>query len=213
MEKLCIRNETENDFKIVEHITREAFYNLYIPGCDEHYLVNIMRSHEDFIPELAFVLELNGQVIGNIMYTKARLTDESGMTKHILTFGPVSILPEFQRRGYGRLLLEHSFSHASLLGFDTIVIMGNPDNYAVSGFKSCRKFNICLEDGSYPSAMLVKELKNGVLDGRKWFYYESEVYHVDQKNAQEFDVQLETKEKKYQPSQEVFYILSHSVIQ
>ena len=105
---LAIRNEREADRKIVEDITRKAFYNLYVPGCVEHYLVHIMRDHEDFIPELDFVAELDGQVIGNIMYTKARLTDEQGAEKDILTFGPVSIAPEHQRKGYGKALMEQS---------------------------------------------------------------------------------------------------------
>ena len=92
-----IRNEKESDYKAVEEITRKAFYNLYVPGCVEHYLVHTMRGHEDFIPELDFVIELDDQVIGNIMYTKARLVDEAGTEKEILTFGPVSITPEYQR--------------------------------------------------------------------------------------------------------------------
>ena len=108
-----IRNEKESDYQIVEEITRKAFYNVYAPGCMEHYLVHIMRQHADFIPELDFVAELNGNVIGNIMYTKAKLTDEAGLEKEILTFGPVSILPEYQRKGYGKMLIEHSFQRAA----------------------------------------------------------------------------------------------------
>ena len=100
-----IRNEKESDYKVVEDITRKAFYNLHVAGCGEHYLVHIMRGHEDFIPELDFVLELDGRVIGNIMYTKARLADESGAEKEILTFGPVSVAPEYQRRGCGKMLM------------------------------------------------------------------------------------------------------------
>ena len=93
-ENIVIRNEKKEDWETVEKITRQAFYNLYVPGCVEHYLVHIMREHEDFIPELDFVLELDGQVIGNIIYTKAKLIDENGTEKEILTFGPVSIHPE-----------------------------------------------------------------------------------------------------------------------
>ena len=105
---LNIRNETEQDYQRVEEITRKAFYNLYVPGCMEHYLIHIMRQHEDFLPELDFVMELDGLVIGNIMYTKATLTDEQGNKKEILTFGPVCILPDYQRMGYGKMLMEHS---------------------------------------------------------------------------------------------------------
>lgn len=108
--------------------------------------------------ELDFVLELNGAVIGNIMYTKAKLTDEAGNEKETLTFGPVCILPDYQRIGYGKLLMEHSFQKAVQLGYDTIVIFGSPVNYGSRGFKSCRKYNVCVEDGKYPAAMMVKEL-------------------------------------------------------
>ena len=208
-----IRNEQKSDYQIVEDITREAFYNMYVPGCMEHYLVHIMRGHEDFIPELDFVLELDGKVIGNIMYTKAKLTDENGEEKEIITFGPVSILPKYQRIGYGKLLMEHSFKRAVELGYDTIVIFGSPANYVSRGFKSCKKYNICMENGKYPAAMLVKELVPNVLDGRKRFYYESPVMAVNAEEAQKYDDTLEKIEKKHLPSQEEFYIMSHAFIE
>lgn len=207
-----IRHETEADYKIVEEITRKAFYNVYIPGCVEHYLAHIMRRHKDFIPELDFVIELDGQVIGNIMYTKARLTDESGAEKQILTFGPVSITPEFQRMGYGKKLMEKSFERAEFLGYDVIVIFGSPANYVGRGFKSCKKYNVSLENGKYPAAMLVKELVPHVLDGKKWFYHDSPVMAVSEEDARRFDDALEKMEKKHQPSQEEFYIMIHSFI-
>lgn len=207
-----IRNEEEKDYRKVEEITRKAFWNLYVPGCDEHYLVHIMRSHQDFLPELDFVIEVDNQIIGNIMYTKAKLIDESGNEKEILSFGPVSILPEYQRKGYGKKLMEYSFERAVALGYDVIVIFGNPGNYVGVGFKSCKKYNVCLENGSYPTAMLVKELKPGALDGRKWVYYQSPLFEIDEQEAARFDEGFEPLEKKYQPSQEEFYIYSHSII-
>ncbi|HQO73160.1 MAG TPA: N-acetyltransferase [Sedimentibacter sp.] len=207
-----IRREEQTDYERVEEITRKAFWNLYTPGCNEHYLVHVMRFHKDFLPELDFVIEVDNQIIGNIMYTKARLIDEAGEEKNILTFGPVSILPEYQRRGYGKKLLEYSFEQAAALGYDVIVIFGNPGNYVSRGFKSCKKFNVCLEDGTYPTAMLVKELKPNVLDGRKWVYYQSPVYEIDEQEALCFDDALEKMEKKYLPCQEEFYILSNSII-
>lgn len=208
-----IRNEEVSDYQTVEKITREAFYNLYIPGCVEHYLVHIMRRHEDFIPELDFVIELDGNVIGNIMYTKTRLVDEAKNKKDILTFGPVCVKPEYQRMGYGKMLMEHSFKQAVSLGYDAIVIFGTPKNYVSRGFKSCRKYNVCLEDGKYPAAMMVKELVPNALDGRKWIYYESPVMKISSEDAQRYDNSLEKMEKKYQPSQEEFYIMSHSFIE
>lgn len=208
-----IRNEEETDYKRVEEITRKAFWNLYIPGCNEHYLVNVMRSHKDFLPELDLVIEVDNQIIGNIMYTKAKLVDESGTEMEILTFGPVCIMPEYQRMGYGKMLIEHSFDKAIALGYDIIVIFGNPGNYVSRGFKSCKKYNICLENGTFPAAMMVKELKSEALDGRKWVYYDSPVMKIDEQEAELFDESLVKMEKKFQPSQEEFYIHSHSIIQ
>ena len=210
---LTIRNEKEEDYKIVEEITRNAFYNLYVPGCVEHYLVHIMRQHEDFIPALDFVAELDGQVIGNIMYTKAKLVDEEGCEKAILTFGPVSIAPEYQRMGYGKRLIEHSFEQAVLMGFDVIVIMGSPMNYVSRGFKSCKKYNVCLENGKYPAAMMGKELIPNALDGRKWLYRESPIMAISEEEAMRYDDSFEKIEKRHQPSQEEFYIMSHAFIE
>ena len=210
---LNIRNERELDYQIVEDITRKAFYNVYVPGCMEHYLVHIMREHEDFIPELDFVIELDWQIVGNIMYTKAKLTDEGGTEKEIVTFGPVSVLPEHQRKGYGKILIEYSLKCAAELGYEAVVIIGSPANYVSSGFQCCRKYNVCVEKDKYPAAMLVKELKPGALDGRLWFYSDSPVMIVDEKKAQAFDDNLEKMEKKWMPSQEAFYIMSHAFVE
>ena len=210
---LAIRNETKADHKIVEDITRKAFYNLYVPGCVEHYLVHIMREHEDFIPELDLVAELDGQVVGNIMFTKAKLTDEQGVEKDILTFGPLCIAPEHQRKGYGKALMEHAFRRAAKLGHNVIVIFGSPVNYVGSGFKSCKKYNVCTDNGRFPAAMMVKELKEGALDGRRWFYSYSPIMDIDEQTALEYDSGLEPMEKKYLPSQDEFYIMSHSFVE
>lgn len=210
---LTIRNETPADCQAVEDITRRAFYNVYAPGCTEHYLVHIMRDHPDFIPALDLVAELDGQVIGNVMYTKATLTGEDGTVKDILTFGPVSIDPEHQRKGCGGQLLEHSFRRAEELGWDVVVIFGSPANYVGLGFKSCRRFNVCLEGGRFPSAMLVKELREGALDGRNWVYRDSPVMSIDEEAARRYDDTLEPMAKEYRPSQEEFYIMSHSSVE
>ena len=209
---LDIRNERKEDYSIVEEITRKAFYNVYVPGCMEHYLVHVMRDHEDFIPELDFVLERDGQVIGNIMYTKAKLTDENGTEKEILTFGPVSVLPEYQRNGYGKLLINHSCQKAAELGYDVIVILGSPVNYVSCGFQCCKKYNVCVEGGKYPAAMLVKELEPGVLAGKSWTYRQSPAYDFDEEAARRFDDGLEPMEKKRLPCQEAFAILSQAIL-
>lgn len=210
---LTIRNEEPRDYEIVETITRNAFYNLYIPGCVEHYLVRIMREHKDFIHELDFVLELDDKVVGYIMYTKATLTDNEGNVKNILTFGPLCIEPEHQRKGFGKLLIQHSFEQAASMGYDTVVILGMPSNYVSSGFVSCKKHNVCVRGDKFPAAMLVRELTPGVLDGRRWYYEESPVMSVLPDDAMAYDGTLSPKERKHTHTQEEFYIMSHSFVE
>ena len=210
---MVIRNEEPRDYTAVEALTRRAFYNLYIPGCVEHYLVHIMRGHRDFLPELDFVLEEDGRIIGNIMYTRARLTDEAGREKEVLTFGPVCVEPALQRRGYGNTLMEHSFTRAAELGYDAIVIFGSPANYVSRGFRSCKRFQVSPEGGRYPAAMLVKELVPGALAGHRWTYHDSPVMAISEEEALRYDDTLPPMERRHQPSQEEFFILSRSFVE
>lgn len=206
---MTIRNETKDDYRKVEELTREAFWNVQVPGCDEHYLVHTMRKHEDFIPELSFVLEENGKIVANVMYTKSKLIDEEGKVKNIVTFGPISVDPTKQRKGYGRKILEHSFEKALEMGFDTIVILGSPHNYFSYGFKNAIRYNIKM-NGVVPVGLLVKELIPGALDGKKWNFIESSVYHVDESKVEEFDRTFPPKKKEYCYTQEFFYTFVRS---
>ena len=129
------------------------------------------------------------------------------------TFGPVSIHPGYQRMGYGKMLMEHSFQSAIQLGYDTIVIFGSPVNYVSRGFKSCKKYNVCIESGKYPAAMMVKELRPHALDGHKWVYQDSPVMAISEEGAERYDAALEPMEKKHLPSQEEFYIMSRSFVE
>lgn len=213
MLNFTIRNERISDFRKVELLTRRAFWNVHVPGGDEHYLVHILREHKDFVQELDFVAETDdGKIIGNVMYTKARLADANGIKIEILTFGPISVHPDYQRMGISKALLEKSFVKAIELGYPAIVIFGNPNNYMSRGFKSCKKYNVSLKDGTFPTAMLVKELKRGTFDGKRWIYHESPAYEYEVSDAEEFDRQFEPMKKEFRQSQEEFYIYSHSII-
>ena len=130
----------------------------------------------------------------------------------MLTFGPVCVAPEHQRQGYGKALMEHSFEAARTLGYDTVVIFGSPANYVARGFVCCKKHRVSVEGGKYPSAMLVKELVPGVLEGRDWTYRDSPVMAVSEEDALAYDSTLPPMEKHWQPSQEEFYIMSHSFV-
>lgn len=207
-----IRRETAADYRAVEELHRNAFWNVHVPGCSEHYLAHVLRKHPDFIPELDLVYELDGEIVGNVMYTKSELLEESGNSTGILTFGPIGVAPEYQRRGIGKALLEASFDIAAGLGYPAIAIFGDPDNYVARGFRSCKRYNVCLEGDVYPAALLVKELKPGFFDGRKLVFRESPAYEIQERDAEAFDAGFPPKEKAFRPSQETFFILSHSTI-
>ena len=215
MNNPIIRLETEKDYRAVETLTREAFWNVYKPGADEHYYVHMMRLHPDFIPELAFVLEKDGEIIGNIMYTKAWLEDEAGSRKEILSFGPLCVHPRFQRQKLGKILIEHSFSVARKMGYDVNINFGNPGNYVSRGFVSCKKKDVSfVVPGNYPTALLVCELIPGALDGHKWLYIPSTAADCcdDAAAVEAYDALFPPREKLWQPSQEEFYIYSHSSV-
>ena len=212
---IIIRSETPADYRAVETLTRESFWNVYKPGADEHYFVHTMRSHPDFIPELAFVAEKDGEIIGNIMYTKAWLEDENGRRKEILSFGPLCVHPAYQRQKVGKLLIEHSFDAARKMGYDVNINFGNPGNYVSRGFVSCKKKNVSfVVPGNYPTALLVAELVPGVLEGKKWMYVASTAADCCEDTAavEAFDATFPPKEKAWAPSQEEFYIYSHSSV-
>lgn len=208
-----IRLETKDDYEYVENMIRRSFYNVYMPGCIEHFIAKQIRNHKDFIKELDFVLEVDGKIVGNIMYTKSILKDEQGNQKDILTFGPVCIEKEYQRKGYGKKLIEYSLQKAKELGYDAIVIVGSPSNYVSLGFKSCKLSDISIENGKYPSAMLVKVLKENALENHHWTYYESPAIAIDLDEALAYDDTLEKMERKHMPSQDEFYIMSQSYIE
>jgi len=209
---IVIRNETENDNRVVEEITREAFWNLYLPGCNEHYLVHKMRNHPDFIKELDFVAEYNGIIVGNIMYTKAWLIDEKGKEIEIVSFGPLSVSPEYQRKGIGSALIKYSKNIAIKNDVKAIVILGDPHNYCKHGFKSSKDYNISDINGNYPYGMLALELEVGALAGHKWKYRYSDVYEINEKDADEYDNSFEKRDKAYRYSQEVFSIAFRSYV-
>ena len=210
--EFIIRNVRKDDYDAAERITRDAFYNLYVPGCVEHYLIHTMHSHPDFIPELSFIAELDGEMIGSIMYTRARIVDDDGNELQVATFGPVSIAPVHQRKGYGKKLIEHSLHEAESRGYGAVIIFGNPSNYVSSGFVSSKRFKVSDSDGRYPAAMMVKCLSPGLFKERHWTYYSSPAMDISYEDAMRYDDSLEKKPRVKDPCQESFYIISNSYL-
>jgi len=212
MENIILRPEIESDHFTVEKLTREAFWNLYVPGCDEHYLVHIMRSHPDYVKELSYVAELDGEIIGNIHYTNSQLRNNNGQIINIMTFGPLSVLPRYQRKGVGTKLISLTTEMAKRRGCTHIITYGDPHNYFKHGFRNGRDYGISDPQGAFPLGLLVLELEKGRLGDSPWQFQESAVYNVDKSKIDAYDQRFDSKEKKTQYSQDLFSTLCRAII-
>ena len=201
---MIIRLEKENEYREVENLVRESFWNVYRPGCLEHYVLHQLRHDPAFVPELDFVMTLEEVLIGQNMFMKAVIEADDGRSIPIMTMGPICITPELKRKGYGKILLDYSLEKAKELGCGALCMEGNIDFYGKSGFKEASEFGIRyhgLEDGQDASFFLCKELIPGYLDGVTGEYTTPAGYLVDEKEAEAFDKEFPYKEKKKLPGQ------------
>lgn len=199
-----IRLEKKEDFKEVENLVREAFWNVYRPGCSEHHVIHTLRNDSDFIKELDFVMEQNGKLIGQNMFMKTVIDADDGRTIPILTMGPICIAPEHKRKGFGKKLLDYSLKKASDMGFGAVLFEGNIDFYGKSGFNFASNFGIRYHDlpeGADASFFLCKELISGYLDGITGVYQTPKGYYVNDIDVEEFDKRFPFKEKLNLPGQ------------
>lgn len=199
-----IRLETPADYAVVEGLVREAFWNVYRPGCLEHYVLHTLRHDPAFLPSLDLVMELDGQIIGQIIAMKAWIAADDGRQIPILTMGPLCIAPERQRSGYGKLLLDTALDAATALGFGAVCFEGNLDFYGKSGFGYASGFGIRyhgLPEGADASFFLCKELRPGYLTGITGEYATPAGYFVSEAETEAFDAQFPPKEKKVLPGQ------------
>lgn len=192
---LDIRLETPEDYDEVEQITRAAFWNHHVPGCDEHYLAHTLRQSACFLPELDFVATLHGRMVGNILYTRAVIREGNGANYPVLSFGPVSVLPEFQGKGIGSALIRHSLAVAKQAGDSAVLIYGDPEFYKRFGFVSAERYGIGTRDDDYHIALQALELQEGALANRSGRFFEDEAYEVDAKAAEKFDARFPPKER------------------
>ena len=199
-----IRREEEKEYREVENLVREAFWNVYRPGCLEHYVLHQLRSDPAFVPELDFVMEKDGQLIGQNMFMRAVIKADDCRDIPIMTMGPICIAPEYKRKGYGKILLDYSLEKAAELGAGALCFEGNIDFYGKSGFDYARKFGIRYHDlpeGADDSFFLCKELKPGYLDGITGEYAPPQGYLVDEAEVEAFDGAFPFKEKQKLPGQ------------
>lgn len=201
---IIIRLERKEEQREVENLVREAFWNVYRPGCLEHYVLHYLRNDKDFVPQLDFVMERGGKLIGQNIFMKANIKADDGRDIPIMTMGPIGILPEFKRKGYGKALLDYSLEKATEFGCKAVCFEGNIDFYGKSGFTFAGDFGIRyhgLPEGEDASFFLCKELVPGYLDGITGEYATPKGYFVDEQEAEEFDKTFPHKEKLKLPGQ------------
>ena len=205
MEKITFRNETPADYKAVENLTREAFWNVYKPGCDEHFVLHSFRTRSDFVPELDILMEENSVLIGHVMFARAEIRLNNGGILPIMTFGPISIAPDFKRKGYGTVLLRHAIQKAKKMNCGALAITGNIGFYGKSGFVVAKTKDIFYHADPDADYFLIKELIPGFLDQVKkaggGIFKEPDGYFIDSKEAEEFDSHFPPKEKLSLPGQ------------
>ena len=199
-----IRLEKKEDYRAVEALVREAFWNVYRPGCSEHYVIHVLRDDPAFVKELDFVMELDGKLIGQNMFMKTVINADDGRVISVLTMGPICVTPELKRKGYGKALLDYSLAKAAELGYGAVLFEGNIGFYGKSGFDYSRKFGIRYHDlpeEADSSFFLCKELMPGYLDGVTGVYQTPQGYYVNDSDVEEFDKSFPHKEKLTLPGQ------------
>jgi len=195
MENIFLRPERPGDFDFVENLTREAFWDVYQPGCDEHFILHKLRSDPAFLPDLDFVAESQGKIVGHIVYSLARITEETGIDHPVVIFGPISVDPCLQGRGIGSALIRHTIALAKSQGFPAIVIYGNPAYYHRFGFRDAKDFGITTADGANFEAFMVLELDPDVLRTIHGKFHESPVFFADPDELAAYETRFPPKEK------------------
>jgi len=204
MKTQIIRNETPDDYRKVETLVRESFWNVYRPGCLEHYVLHTLRRDPAFVKKLSFVMEEDGQIIGQNIFMRAVIASDDGRNIPIMTMGPICIANHLKGKGYGKKLLDYSLEKAAQLGCGAVCLEGNIGFYGKSGFGYASEKGIRyhgLPEGADASFFLCKELIPGYLDGITGEYAPPQGYFVDEAEAQEFDRLFPPLEKRKLPGQ------------
>ena len=201
---IIIRRETESDFRAVENLVRESFWNVYRPGCYEHYVIHVLRDDPAFVKELDFVMEKDGRLIGQNMFMKTVIEADDGRVIPVLTMGPIGIIPDLKRKGYGKRLLDYSLEKAAELGYGAVLFEGNIRFYGKCGFDYASRFGIRYHDlpeDADASFFLCRELIPGYLDGVTGVYQTPKGYYVAEADVEEFDKSFPPKQKLKLPGQ------------
>lgn len=193
---LTIRTTDKNEFFETENLTREAFWNLYKPGCDEHLALHQLRSGDCYVPELDLIALLDGQIVGHVISTKAKVVDSGDEVCHeVLCLGPISAEPSLQGKGIGSQLMRQSIARAASLGFKSIILYGNPEYYKRFGFENAEKYTIATRDNQNYDPFMAIELYPGALNGITGRFYEDNLFFNTEADLEEFEKLFPAKEK------------------
>jgi predicted N-acetyltransferase YhbS len=195
MENIIVRSEIPKDYREVEFMTREAFWDLYKPGCDEHLILHKLRKVSVFVKELDFVACDGDKIIGNIVYSKAEVINQQNQKFTVLCMGPFAVSPSYQRKGIGSLLMKKSIDKARLLGYKAIVIFGDPEYYHRFGFKNAKEYGIQTSEGENLDAFMVLEIYANSLKGIKGKFYYDSVFQTKSNELELFEKEFPYKEK------------------
>lgn len=203
-DSMVIRGERREEYRQVEELVRESFWDVYRPGCWEHYVLHVLREQADYVPELSLVAEKDGELIGQIAFVRTTLTADDGRRIPLMTMGPLCIAPAYKRQGYGKRLLEEALRRAAALGCGALCFEGDIAFYGKSGFTYASSFGLRyhgLPEGADSSFFLCKELIPGYLTGVTGEYATPAAYLVEEKDVEAFDTAFPPKKKHRLPGQ------------
>lgn len=207
---IILRHEQPQDYRYVEEMTKRAFWNLYVPGCNEHYLTHIIRQHKDYEKDLSFMAVKDDKIVGHIMYTQSMITGNNGIHHKIATFGPICVEPAYQKQGIGHQLITHTIQLAKEKQYSAIAIFGFPNVYTRYGFKNGKHFGVHAGDDHYPAGLLILPLSDNKEQDISGQVHMSEVFLIDPKEVEAFDKDFFQLPKKEEYWHEDFYIMANA---
>ena len=197
-----IRLERRTDYKEVEHLVREAFWNVYRPGCYEHLIIHNMRHDSSFIPQLDYIIEKDNRIIAQIAYSTNDMCIDDEKTETVVTLGPVSVHPDYQGEGFGTKIIEYTLEKAKEMDIPYVFTIGDEDFYNRFGFEDAAKYDIQYNDveGETPFFM-IKILDEDKIDSIKGIYKDNECFKVDEEELELFDKKFPPKKKEKREGQ------------
>lgn len=200
MTEFSVRTEREDERRRVEDLTRDAFWDVFKPGCDEHYILHHLRFSPDFVKELNCVATDGAEIAGHVAYSRAVLEHADGARTPLVIIAPLSVRPDYQKRGVGSALMRFTLKKACELGYAGVVLFGWPEYYPRFGFVPAKRFGITDEEGNSPDSFQALECQKGALKPGI-LRVSSVFFDVPPEKVAAFDATFKPREKHVLPSQ------------